>query len=242
MDNVIRVLSYNLRSGRRMSGELDIAGTVSVICRIAPDIAGLQEVRIWKDLPAGEGNMPVLLGEGTGMASFFGRTLDRETFEYGIGALSRFPAELVEVLFLPQPATSEQRAVIVLKITAAEKTFYLVNTHLVFERELDHVRADQMRAITALLKEKSYYPAILTGDFNATPGSPCLGVLKQENWQIADMTPLTFPADQPRHRIDYIAWYPAESFCLKDFCVVNEPAASDHRPVLAELMFAGNQG
>ena len=237
MEDSIRILSYNLRSGRGMAGDRNINRTAEVIRSLAADVAGLQEVRIYKDLPAEQGDMPGLLAEETNMRADFGRTLDRETFSYGIGILSACPSELMEVMMLPQPDRYEQRAVIVTKVRHGNRNFYLLNTHLVFENDAEEVRQEQLRAIIALVKEKGYVPAILTGDFNAQPDAPCLQPLREE-WGMTDLTEATFPADKPEIRIDYIAWYPREVFRLLDFKVIDETVASDHRPIVAELSCA----
>ena len=237
MEDSIRILSYNLRSGRGMAGDRNINRTAEVIRSLAADVAGLQEVRIYKDLPAEQGDMPGLLAEETNMRAYFGRTLDRETFSYGIGILSACPSELMEVMMLPQPDRYEQRAVIVTKVRHGNRNFYLLNTHLVFENDAEEVRQEQLRAIIALVKEKGYVPAILTGDFNAQPDAPCLQPLREE-WGMTDLTEATFPADKPEIRIDYIAWYPREVFRLLDFKVIDETVASDHRPIVAELSCA----
>lgn len=234
MAETIRILSYNLRSGRTMAGELDLKRSAAVIKSLAPDVAGLQEVRIHKELPPEQGDMPTVLAEETAMRAYFGRTIECDAFEYGIGILSACPSELMEVLLLPQPPEMEQRAVVVVKVRHGSKNFYMVNTHLVFENHADSVRAEQLQAITDLIKEKGYVPAILTGDFNAYPDAPCLKSLIDE-WGMTDLAEPTFPADTPRVRIDYIAWYPKNAFTLEKFEVVDEPAASDHRPILAEL-------
>ncbi len=234
MSDPIRVFSYNLRSGRGMNGELNILRQAEVIKAHAPDVAGLQEVRIHKTLPAEQGDLPAILAEETAMRAYFGRTISCKDFEYGIGVLSACPSELMEVVFLPQPETMEQRAVIVVKVRHGNKNFYMVNTHLVFENDGENVRVEQLRAITELIREKGYIPAVLTGDFNAVPDGDAIGYLKEE-WGMTDLTELTFPADKPQIRIDYIAWYPRDAFQLKKFEVIEEPAASDHRPVFAEF-------
>ena len=234
MSDPIRILSYNLRSGLSMNGELNIQRQAEVIRAIDPDVAGLQEIRIRKDLPEEQGDQPAILAEETAMRAYFGRTIDCNEYEYGIGVLSRCPSELMEVVLLPQPETMEQRAVVVVKVRHNNKNFYMVNTHLVFEDDAENVRVEQLQAITKLVKEKGYIPAVLTGDFNAKPEAESIQYLAGE-WGMTDLTEFSFPATNPRIRIDYIAWYPKDAFSLEKLEVVNEPEASDHRPVFADL-------
>jgi endonuclease/exonuclease/phosphatase family metal-dependent hydrolase len=46
---------------------------------------------------------------------------------------------------------------------------------------------------------------------------------------------VTFPADKPDHCIDYVMCRPAERWKVVELRVLDEPVASDHRPVLAVL-------
>ena len=71
-------------------------------------------------------------------------------------------------------------------------------------------------------------------DFNAKPEAESIQYLAGE-WGMTDLTEFSFPATNPRIRIDYIAWYPKDAFALEKQEVVNEPEASDHRPVFADL-------
>ena len=196
MSDPIRILSYNLRSGLSMNGELNIQRQAEVIRAIDPDVAGLQEVRIRKDLPEEQGDQPAILAEETAMRAYFGRTIDCNEYEYGIGVLSRCPSELMEVVLLPQPETMEQRAVVVVKVRHNNKNFYMVNTHLVFENDAENVRVEQLRTITELVKEKGYIPAVLTGDFNARPEAESIQYLAGE-WGMTDLTEFSFQPPTP---------------------------------------------
>ena len=235
----IRILSFNLRSGLGMNGQLDIQRQTELIRSFAPDAAGLQEVRIRKELPPEQGNMPAIMGEKTAMHFYFGRTIENDTFEYGIGILASHTSEWVEEMLLPQPDTMEQRTVLVVKIRKENREFYMVNTHLVFEEDAGKVRLEQLQAITDLVREKGYVPAILTGDLNAQPDEECIRYLSR-NWGMTDLTEPTFPADRPEIRIDYVAWYPKDAFTVNKFEIVREAEASDHRPVYIELYPAPN--
>ena len=95
-------------------------------------------------------------------------------------------------------------------------------------------------------------PAIIAGDFNATPESRPIREFEKE-WEVAggvgtDVKPpfdklrderqaaaFTFPADLPDRRIDYVMYRPAERWKVVEVRVLDEAVASDHRPVLAVL-------
>jgi endonuclease/exonuclease/phosphatase family metal-dependent hydrolase len=82
--------------------------------------------------------------------------------------------------------------------------------------------------------------AIIAGDFNATPDSPICqlfsdaGFRRCEGKKNAD---LSFPADHPDKLIDYILLRDGDRIHIEDAGteVMNEPRASDHRPLPAHL-------
>ena len=52
---------------------------------------------------------------------------------------------------------------------------------------------------------------------------------------LAEDDPLTWPSDDPKVEIDYIMVRPADRFKVIECRVIDEPLASDHRPLLLEL-------
>ena len=57
-----------------------------------------------------------------------------------------------------------------------------------------------------------------------------------ENWTLlTDSTQLTFPSDHPRVTLDYIWGHQGYTYMVKQFEVVNEPMASDHRPIYIDV-------
>jgi endonuclease/exonuclease/phosphatase family metal-dependent hydrolase len=60
----------------------------------------------------------------------------------------------------------------------------------------------------------------------------------RKQWKVVlnDPPAPSAPATTPRSRIDYIFYRPSNAFRLIKTNVVNEPIASDHRPVFAELV------
>jgi endonuclease/exonuclease/phosphatase family metal-dependent hydrolase len=85
---------------------------------------------------------------------------------------------------------------------------------------------------------------ILAGDLNAEPDSRVIHEL-EKRWKIAgrddERAPAgtnqlhTYPADTPRKWIDFVLVRPAERWHVVEVRVLEEPIASDHRPLLAVL-------
>ncbi|MEM6505923.1 MAG: endonuclease/exonuclease/phosphatase family protein, partial [Planctomycetota bacterium] len=85
------------------------------------------------------------------------------------------------------------------------------------------------------------HPTIVAGDFNFTPDSVPYQALIDAGWvdtaaAFGDPKP-TYPSKTPRIRIDYVFVRPAERWRVLNVQVLDEPAASDHAPVLVELEY-----
>jgi endonuclease/exonuclease/phosphatase (EEP) superfamily protein YafD len=112
---------------------------------------------------------------------------------------------------------------------------------------LDHTdkpqqRLAQLEKLDQVLLQDNRLPAIIAGDFNAEPNS---GEMRRvfKNWTDAGPSHdrLTWPADKPRVRIDYILYRPQSRWRVVRAKVIDEPLISDHRPVLVELEYLGNK-
>jgi endonuclease/exonuclease/phosphatase family metal-dependent hydrolase len=91
--------------------------------------------------------------------------------------------------------------------------------------------AVQVRELLAFVADQ---PCVLAGDFNAEPAWESMTLLKESGRFVGAFDgPPTFPADKPEKRIDYV-------FAPRDWehlgtRVIDEPTASDHRPVVARF-------
>jgi endonuclease/exonuclease/phosphatase family metal-dependent hydrolase len=73
------------------------------------------------------------------------------------------------------------------------------------------------------------------GDLNAVPGSEPLTTLLA-SWRSTTAEPqVSFPAGQPTRQIDFILYRAAGVLEPGEVRVLDEPVASDHRPILAEF-------
>ena len=61
-----------------------------------------------------------------------------------------------------------------------------------------------------------------------------------ENWTRSDSSPLlTYPSGKPAKQIDYVLYRPAARWKEVEARVIDEPVASDHRPLLVVLELVG---
>lgn len=77
----------------------------------------------------------------------------------------------------------------------------------------------------------------LAGDLNAEPESAFIKYLQQDFQILSDVNQHTFPAPAPTETIDYITALKQnmKGFTVTSAQVVNEPVASDHRPLVVVL-------
>lgn len=252
----VRVMTYNVHHGEAMDGEVDLASIAEVIRSSDADIVGLQEVdRHWSDRSAFADQLAALadqlaaLAEMLDMHAVWGPIYNlpsahrgRPNREYGLAILSRFPVvagENFELIRLPSIGTDPVRTVLpgfpMATLDLDGIHLHVYNVHLDYRSDpaLRRLQADE---VTARVEQTSG-PKVLIGDFNAPPDGPELTSIRErlgDAWDIAGRGDgYTFPADAPNRRIDHI--YVADGIEVVSVDVP-ETVASDHRPVVAELV------
>ena len=229
----IRVLTYNIHHGAGIDGRLDLERIADVIWRVRPDLVALQEV----DRGAERTQMvdqPGELAKLTGLHVVFGANIPLQGGEYGNAVLSRWPIKSHRNVLLPNVDDGEQRGVLVTEIgPPGLGTISFLATHL------DH-RPDareRLASATAIndLAGRLKSPAILAGDLNDTPTSKVLQRFER-GWQNASRRPQpTVPVGEPKRQIDFVLVRPLNRWRVCETRVLDEPTASDHRPVLSVL-------
>jgi len=232
----IRVLSYNIHHGEGMDGKLDLERIARVILSVDPDLVSLQEVD--RNVQRSQGlDEPAELGRLTKMAHLFERNIPLQGGEYGNAILSRPPITGHKNVHLPSHYNGEQRGALVAELTApdaAKTPIRFIATHLDHRRD-DAERLDSIKTIETIIGETPDVPTILAGDLNSSPDSRTIKTFG-ETWTRTDITPApTFPADKPRSQIDFVLVRPAKRWRVVETRVVDEPVASDHRPLLVVL-------
>ncbi|MFM7183436.1 MAG: endonuclease/exonuclease/phosphatase family protein [Planctomycetota bacterium] len=227
-EGTLRILSYNIHHGRGTDGVVDLERIATVIRGCDADVALLQEVDD-QTVRTGHVDQPAELARLTGLHVEFGRQIDYQGGRYGQAILSRTPLLAPQVHVLPGDPDRETRIAFSARTTAAGRELVVVGTHL---HHLDPAaRLEQARAIVAL--DLGTGPAVLGGDLNALPESDPVRELLA-TWSSTGAGPLpTFPAGAPVRQLDYVLHRPAGVLEAVECRVLDEPVASDHRPVLA---------
>lgn len=220
------IMSYNVKHGAGIDDKLDPQRTASVISRLNPDIVAVQEVDSATDRSKGL----YTLGEiarHTGMFPLFSPSIPYDGGKYGQGLLAK--TKPLSYRIIPLPGREEKRSLLM----AEFPNFVFCSTHLSLTPE------DQMASLDIILKETKGIkkPVFLAGDLNVHPDDPFIKEIQKHFIILTDTEKPTFPADKPNETLDYImiSKKDANRVKIQSHEVVNEPTASDHRPVLVNI-------
>ena len=227
--NTLKLMSYNIKNANGMDDVCNFQRIANVINNASPDVVAIQEV----DSMTNRSGQKYVLGEiaeRTQMHGYFAPAIDYDGGKYGIGLLTKqLPLRLQT---LPLPGREEARTLIL-----AEFTDYIYCcTHMSLTEEDRMKSLELVKAFTS----SSTKPLFLAGDMNAEPESGFIKKLQKDFQILSNPKQHTFPAPDPKETIDYIATLKqnAKGFAVISAKVINEPMASDHRPILVELRTA----
>lgn len=218
----LQVLTYNVRHCAGMDLVVDYDRTAAVIIQQQPDVVALQEL---DSMTSRSGRQDQIgeLASRTYYHPVFGSAIDFDGGKYGVGILTReLPLSSKRI---PLPG-EEPRVLLVVEL----KDYVLACTHLDLEE------AERLASVSLIVEEAQRWqkPFLLAGDWNDTPDSPLLQEMKQHFTLLSGSEP-TYPADKPQDCIDYVASFKAHSLVPIDSHVIEEPEASDHRPLMVRI-------
>ncbi|MEX0428284.1 endonuclease/exonuclease/phosphatase family protein [Nocardioides sp. DS6] len=237
----LSVMTFNIHGGVRVASPrvLDLDRIVAEIKAARPDVVLLQEIdrhrRRSDDL-----DVPAVLGKRLGMASTFGLNVRHGAVgEYGTAVLSRYPITATRNTPLPRPAGTQQRGLLLARISVAGQQVDIYDTHL--ENTSPAARRVQIARIRDLIADADH-PVILGGDFNATPTTEVLRVARgflRDSW--AEVGSGSGATHGGRHhlRIDYLLH---NSWLTPLQAQVRPSAVSDHRALLVGYALWSKEG
>lgn len=234
----LTILTYNIHHGEGLDGKIDLERIAKIISNSKADLVALQEVD-HNTKRSGGVDQAKELARLTAMQHVFGKAINHEGGEYGQAILSRWPISLHTVHALPQKPGREQRIALFAVIDGVRGLTF-TTTHL--DHQIEAIRVDQARALNEFFEKNRSSVSILVGDFNAVPQSEPMQFLLKE-WQdsAAAAAAPTIPAEKPAKRIDYILFRPKAAWHVVRSEVLEEPVASDHRPVLSTLQLSNRE-
>ena len=245
----ITVMTYNIFGA---SGNTNLDSVATVINAAKPDFVMIQEVDSCTPRSGRNIHQAKVLAEKTGMKYCYQVAWDRgkdvadipdeknRGGGFGDAVLSKYEfIDSVKVKIGPDPAVGGQdRAVVFIKVRIEDKDLWVGTAHL------DHVANDanriyQAKAIKPIL-ESLDAPFVFGGDFNDEPGSKTIEIMSQyTTFAYRSATQYTFPSNMFPHYdkqlLDYVTYYPRDSFIERGYNVLHTVKASDHMPVVAVL-------
>ena len=221
----IQVMTYNVRHCAGMDLVVDYDRTAAVIIEHQPDAVALQEL----DSMTSRSGQCYQLGELANRTQYypvFGSAIDYDGGKYGVGILTL--EQPLSTKRIPLPS-EEPRLLLVVEL----KNYVLACTHL----DLDE--AARLASVPLIAEEAQRWekPFILAGDWNDTLDSPLLQEMTKHFFILSGDAP-TYPADDPQECIDFVASFNTFPASGLESCVINEPEASDHRPLAVRLKLA----
>lgn len=250
----LRVMTYNIHAG---TGGLD--RIADVIRTQNPDIVGLQEVDVHFSARSDWVDIATTLAGALGMEMRFAHIYElapdsagAPPREYGVALLSAHPITAFRNHIIPRLSTVEEETdpkprpgFLEATVQVGDVAVRVFSTHLDYRGDprvrrmqvaetLDIIGATSSDTI-ATSSDAASTPTILVGDLNAEPDAEELQPLLQrlhDAWAGQAGTGLSFPADSPVKRIDYVLH--SDRFAVDSAWVV-ESEASDHRAVVADL-------
>lgn len=238
----LTVLTYNIHHAEGTDKQLDLARIAGVIRASGADFVAMQEVDKGTKRSGGVDQVAEL-ARLTGMHPAYGRAMDYDGGQYGNAVLSRWPITSVRVRALPWTDGDRREPRCAVSATARPPgtgdAIEFISTHLDHTRDSVD-RLAQVQAINASWAagaRAASRPVILAGDFNSQPGSAPMNALS-DAWRLvsgADPAAPTCCGEKPTVKIDHVFVNPPGRWRVVEQRVLDEPVASDHRPVLVKL-------
>ena len=231
----MKLVTYNVQSGRDAWGQLRLDGCCGMIKRLDPDILGLNELR---KCCADSGNVdqPAYIAEKTGLEHRFAKAIPMAGGEYGIGLFSRYPITEFRVFPVPEvpleerePGYYEPRVIYRGVADTPEGKLAVYGTHFGLTRP---ERAYAVKLLMELLDSETL-AHVFMGDLNMTPDDLLIGQikgrLKDTHAPVPVLTCHTLKLDKT---IDYIF---VSGGIQADTARSYYSVASDHLPVSCNI-------
>lgn len=220
----LKIASFNIRNTIGIDDIRDPERTAAAIKQINADVIAIQEI---DSVTQRSQSVDVLkdLAKRTQMNYTFASAIEFSGGSYGVGVLSK--EKPITSYKIPLPGAEEKRVLLVCEFQ--DYVFLATHFSLTEKDVLESVGIIEREA------EKWSKPLFLAGDLNIEPNSEAYKKLSQKFEAISCAPQPTFPADTPTVCIDYILKKRGDNTAVKTSQVVNEPKASDHRPIEAEV-------
>ncbi|TDQ00938.1 endonuclease/exonuclease/phosphatase family protein [Labedaea rhizosphaerae] len=237
----LTVMSFNIHHGGGTDGVVDLDRIASVVRANHVDVVAMQEVDRHYSARSGWADEPAELAKALDYHVVFAANIDQDPpapgkprVQYGTAILSRYPIVHWSNTLLFRSPDQEQRGLLRADIEVQSVRVSVFDTHLEAYSTID--RQTQALQVADLVADAR--PSILMGDLNAEPDAPELQPLfgaLTDAWPAAGTGPeLTYPAEGPVKRIDYVLTGPGAQ-PRQCTVVTTNPVASDHLPMACQV-------
>ncbi|MEQ4693392.1 endonuclease/exonuclease/phosphatase family protein [Providencia manganoxydans] len=246
----IKVATYNIGKNELSENVADFNQLNQAIAKIDADVIVVTEVDN-KTARSKKVDQLETLAKANKMYHAFGKALDFDGGEYGVGILSKYPIEKSKVIPLPS-GDAEQRVVLLSQISKPgfDSPIIIMGTHLDWQKD-PTIRIGQVRHIldAAIGDTDTGFDniaasiKILAGDFNSTAEEQPIKELRYF-WVPVEKSGVNYrswPAVNPAIDIDHIFTFKGQVWDVKDMVIPKDSKefqwsqASDHLPIIAEL-------
>ena len=243
-DRTVRVMSWNVHHGRGIDGRLDLDRIADEVEDSGADIVGLQEVdRHWGGR-SGFADQAAELARRLHMHVVFGANLDLDPLQpgqprrqYGTAILSDPPIHHWRNTPLPRTGNREQRGLLEALVTVRGVPIRFFTTHLQYDSQQERIaQVAAVREVIGVPQES----VVLTGDLNARPGTPEIDAITEDlvdAWAEAGVGDGSTLSGGDA-RIDYVLH---SNDVVARTAAVLSTDASDHLPVIADLVLPGHR-
>lgn len=226
----IKIVTYNIRNAQGIDGQVNLSRIARLLKEVNADIIFLQECDKYCRR-SGLANQARFLAKRLNMNYAYGVVNRYYIASAGNAVLTRYP--VVTHSNHPLPQTTDPRCCLQLSLEVDKQLCTVFNIHLGLNHRL---RMLGLRETILPMITPFKSPVILAGDLNASQDSPEVHLLSNylHDTFAENICPQknSFPANEPREKIDYIF---TNTACSSVQSCILASQASDHLPVIAEI-------
>lgn len=236
----LKVMTYNIHYGEPVNNvdTTNLGAIVQAIRKGNADVIVLQEVDNGTNRNGYTGNQAEVLADSLKMNFFFYSARQYLRGLYGIAILSKYPLKNIRKYDLTRENDATEQRVLgtaLVDLPGIDSVTIAV-THLQHNSATN--RLQQVNDIVNHLS-KVNGRLIIGGDFNELENATNFFSIFDGTFTrtcVGGNCAKTFPAQNPTATIDYLAFKPANAFTVKNHATIFTQNASDHLPVVAELI------
>jgi len=245
----LRLMTWNVHRCVGTDRKLNVARVAEVIAACRPDIVALQELDVGRRRTGGV-DQAHRLAEMLQMRAHFNAALTVEEERYGDAILTALPERLVKtgpLPGLPKLRGLEPRGALWVAVEVGGVELQVINTHLGLVPREQQVQTAELLGQRWLGSEGFTGPAVLLGDFNATPFSQTYrmltAVMRDAQDGLAKAPTATFPSGFPILRIDHVFLSAGvRTITVESPFDPRARVASDHLPLVVTLDLPAGSG